>query len=109
MKTLVTAFLIVSSLNASAQALSQDGKLSIPANQVDLIATDSNGTVMPEELSDRSILLQGTKVENGQVVIDLNNRNTDVTSIIMRNGSTLDVVRSGGDMGGGRTVQLLQK
>ena len=104
MKTLIATMLALSSLSAFAQTAPATSKTEIvvPSQKVDSVLTRSNGYVSAFEISENLIKVPGTKVENGNIIIDLRNPRLDVTDIILNNGTVRDVRKvEGGDMGGG--------
>ncbi|MBX9697410.1 MAG: hypothetical protein K2X53_04925 [Alphaproteobacteria bacterium] len=109
MKNLIATLIALSSLSAFAQVTkTDDGKLTVPTSKVDVLLTESSGYVSPREILEQGLKVPGTRIENGNVVIDLRNPKLDVTSIILNSGANRDVRKlEGGDMGGGgRTIQI---
>lgn len=104
MKNLIATLLALSSLSAFAQSVPATSKTEIvvPSKKVDSVLTQSNGYVSAFEISENLVKVPGTKVENGNIIIDLRNPRLDVTDIILNNGTVRDVRKvEGGDMGGG--------
>ena len=127
MKKLFTALLVLGTTHAFAQFeyaapvsyYSRSTEAVVRANRVDVVISDSIGYASPEEIRTRATTVPGTKVENGNLIIDLTNPKLDVTSVILNNGQAVDVVRTiGGDMGGGgriiqqdisRQIQIIER
>lgn len=127
MKKLLTALLVLGTAQAFAQFqyaapvsyYSRSTEAVVRANRVDVVISESVGYASPEDIRTKEATVPGTKVENGNLVIDLTNPKLDVTSVILTNGQAVDVVRTiGGDMGGGgriiqqdlsRQIQVIQR
>jgi hypothetical protein len=99
MKTLIAVIAALSSMASYAQSRNE---FVIDLKKVDVLLSNSNGYVSPKEILAKDILLSGTRIQNGKVILDLTNPKLDVSSIILHSGVVRDVVSaSGGDMGGG--------
>lgn len=99
MKSLITLVVALGSMASYAQSRNE---FVIDLKKVDVLLSNSNGYVSPKEILAKDILLSGTRIQNGKVILDLTNPKLDVSSIILHSGVARDVVSaSGGDMGGG--------
>lgn len=99
MKTLFALIAALGSLSALAQSKNE---FVIDLKKVDVLLSNSNGYVSPQEIISKDILLSGTRIQNGKVILDLTNPKLDVSTVILHSGVARDVVSaSGGDMGGG--------
>lgn len=99
MKTLIAVIAALSSMASYAHAKNE---FVIDLKKVDVLLSNSNGYVSPKEILAKDILLSGTRIQNGKVILDLTNPKLDVSLVILHSGVARDVVSaSGGDMGGG--------